>query len=277
MNLKSFLKENPLGIIIWQFFLAVIIIVALSWLTLFLIDIYTHHGEVETVPDMKGLYLPEAEEMLANHDLYPVIIDSVYDKNKKHGTIVEQNPAPNSTIKKNRPVYLIINAKQTRQIPVPDVTDLSYRQADALITSTGLKVENVEYRPSEYKNLVIEMKYRGLSIPPGTKIPEGSSIVLVVGSGLGEGTTLVPLLKGMTLEDARAILIADSLITGAIEYDVQPNGDQEEYIIYRQQPSQGKYVPSGTRIDLWLSKDKALLQKELDDSNSQDDTEEEFF
>ena len=158
MDFKKFWKEHTLAFIIRQFIYAGIAIVATTWITLLLIDVYTHHGEYETVPDMKGLFMPEAEQMLANHDLYPVIIDSVYDKTRKQGTIIDQNPGPNSTIKKNRPVYLIINAKQVRMIVIPDVTDLSYRQADALIIAAGLNVGDVEYQPSEYKNLVIDVK-----------------------------------------------------------------------------------------------------------------------
>ncbi len=278
MDIKKFWKEHTFAFMLRQIIYAILALVAISWITLFFIDIYTHHGESEVVPDLKGLYLPEAEQMLANHDLYPVIIDSVFDKSKKLGTVIEQNPSPNSTMKKNRPVYIIINAKQVRQIPLPDVTDLSYRQADALIRANGLVVGNIEYFPSEYKDLVVDVKFRGMSVIPGTKLPEGSAITLVVGSGIGSGETLVPTLKGYDLETARTAILADSLITGAIDFDIQPAGDIDAYVVYRQRPAAGKRVPIGTRIDIWLSKDRSLLDKTFDEESQKvDENDEEFF
>ncbi len=278
MDLKKFWKEHTLAFMLRHLIYAVLALVAITWITLFLIDIYTHHGESETVPDLKGLYLPEAEQMLANHDLYPVIIDSVFDKNRKLGTVVEQNPGPGSTMKKNRPVYIIINAKQVRQIPLPDVTDLSFRQADALIRAIGIVVGNVEYFPSEYKDLVIDVKYRGVSLVPGTKIPEGTFITLVVGSGIGNGQTQVPSLKGFSLEIARDKVLSDSLVTGAIDFDIQPVGNVDEYVVYRQRPVAGRRVPLGTRIDIWLSKDRTLLDKNFDEENHKvEENDEEFF
>ncbi len=277
MDIRNFWKEHTVAFIIRQVIYAVLAIIILATITLFLINIYTHHGESEVVPDLRGLYLNEAEQMLANHDLYPEIIDSVYDKNRKLGTIIEQNPSPNSTMKKNRPVYIIINSKQIRQIPLPDVTDLSFRQADALIKANGLFVGNIEYFPSEYKNLVIDVKVRGVSVVPGTKIPEGSAVTLIVGSGIGNGETLVSSLKGLTLDAARATLMSDSLVIGAIEYDVQPVGDVSEYVIYRQRPGGGRKAVLGSRVDIWLSKDKSLLDKTFDEDNQHDDENDEKF
>ncbi|HRZ96740.1 MAG TPA: PASTA domain-containing protein, partial [Paludibacter sp.] len=231
------------------------------------------------VPDMRGLFLDEAEIMLENHNLFPKVIDSVYNKDKKLGTIIEQIPGPNSTVKKNRPIYLIINSKQVRQVPVPDVTDLSYRQAQAMLKVIGLEVANVEYKPSEYKDLVIDVKYRGMSITPGMRIPEGSSLILVVGNGLGSGQSMVPALKGMNLEDAKLVISTDSLIIGAVDYDIEPSGNEADYVIYRQRPGSGKTVSSGTRIDVWLSKDKSLLDKvfEEDREETTKESEDEFF
>jgi beta-lactam-binding protein with PASTA domain len=217
--------------------------------------------------------------MLANHGLYPEIIDSVFNKDKKLGTIIDQIPGPNSTVKKNRPIFLIINSRQIRQIPVPDLRDISYRQATAMIKAIGLNVSKVEYKPSEYKDLVIDLRYNGLNVTPGMRIPEGSMLILVVGNGLGSGQSLVPSLKGMILEDAKLIVLSDSLVIGAVDYDSEPSGDEAEYVIYRQRPVAGKTISSGTRIDVWLSKDRSLLEKTFEEDNEDaiKESEEEFF
>lgn len=277
MDFKKFWKESIGGFVLKRILLAIIIFVALVWLTLIGVDFYTHHGESEIVPDLRGLYVEEADLLLTNHGLYPQVIDSVFVRDKKLGTIIEQIPPVNSTVKRNRPIYLIINSRQVRKVPMPDVNDVSYRQADAMLKAIGLSVSSVEYSPSEYKDLVIAVKYRGQNIPAGARVPEGSSLVLVVGSGLGGESSLVPNLKGLALEEAREEALADSMVIGAIDYDVEPNENENEYIIYRQRPAAGRSVPAGTRIDVWLSKDKSMLNKTFEEEEEQVEPEEEFF
>lgn len=278
MDLKNFWKNSLGGFILKRLLLAIVIFVALVWVTIALIDVYTHHGESETVPDLRGLYVEEADLLLNNHGLHSVVIDSVFVRDKKLGTIIEQIPAVNSTVKRNRPIYLIINSRQVRMIPVPDVNDVSFRQADAMLKSIGLNVSSVEYSPSEYKDLVIAIKYRGRNISSGMRVPEGSSLVLVVGSGLGGEELPVPGIKGMSLEAGTEEALNGSMVIGAVEYDVEPSGNEDKYVIYRQRPAEGKSVPAGTRIDVWLSKDKSMLNKVFEEDEAVDKQEnEEFF
>ena len=278
MDLKNFWKNSLGGFILKRLLLAIVIFVALAWVTIALIDVYTHHGESETVPDLRGLYVEEADLLLNNHGLYSVVIDSVFVRDKKLGTIIEQIPAVNSTVKRNRPIYLIINSRQVRMIPVPDVNDVSFRQADAMLKSIGLNVSSVEYSPSEYKDLVIAIKYRGRNISSGMRVPEGSSLVLVVGSGLGGEELPVPGIKGMSLEAGTEEALNGSMVIGAVEYDVEPSGNEDKYVIYRQRPAEGNSVPAGTRIDVWLSKDKSMLNKVFEEDEAVDKQEnEEFF
>lgn len=275
MDFKTFWKESTAGFIVKNILLAIVAFVVLAWVTLIVIDFYTNHGESEEVPDLRGMMLTEADAVLAQQGIYPQVIDSVFSKKHPLGSIIEQVPTPGSTIKRNRPVYLIINSKQVRQIPLPNVTDVSFRQADAMLKAIGLNIGSVEYKDSEYKDLVVDVKYKGASVQPGTRIPEGSTIVLVVGSGFGSGFADVPYLKGMTLSEARDQLAAFSLTLGATEFDVPPTDNEEEYIIYRQRPGSGRSISVGSRIDVWLSKDRGMLNKDFSDDDAEND--EIFF
>ncbi len=276
MDFKKFWKESLGGFILKRILLATVILVVISWITLYMIDIYTEHGETEKVPDLTGMYMEEVAVMLQNHNLYAQIIDSVYVKNKKLGTVIQQTPAAGSNIKSNRPVYIIINSRQVRQTPLPQINDISYRQADAMLRAIGINVSNVEYTPSEYKDLVIDVKYGGRSISAGYRIPEGSNVTLVVGSGLSGEDIMVPTLKGASLEQAKQLTLRDSVVLGAIDFDVPPHGNENAYIVYRQRPAAGKLVPAGTRIDIWLSKDKEMLNKTFEEDELEKE-EEEFF
>ena len=277
MDLKKFWKETFGGFVLKNVLIAIGVIVALSWITLFCVDFYTHHGEAEVVPDLRGSTVEEAQVILASKGLRVQVIDSVYVRGKKLGTIIEQNPSPNSNIKTNRPIYVKINSRFVRQVTLPELSDVSYRQADAMLQSIGLSVGSVEYAPSEYKDLVIQVKFHGRAVLPGTRIPEGSAVVLVVGSGEGNAEVQVPAIKGMSLEDATQAITTASFVVGAVEYDTTPSGDETEYIIYRQRPAAGSSLSAGSKINLYLSKDKSRMNEKFEEDKKPEESTEQFF
>ena len=257
MEKNSFWNNNIFGYTLKNLLIAIAVFIGLVWVTLIVIDFYTNHGETHKVPGVKGVSVEQAVDMLSRLDLKAVVIDSVYVKEKKLGTVIEQNPAEGSVVKPGRSIYLVVNSRSVRLIALPQVTDISIRQAEATLASIGITVSSVQYAPSEYKDLVLEVKYRGQSIIHGAKIPEGSSVVLVAGNGYGASATSVPSVLGMNLSAAADIITASSFMIGGVIYDVEPNGDEDAYLIYDQRPAAGDSVSSGSTINLWLSKDPA--------------------
>ncbi len=240
------------------------LILAFTIISLFLLRIYTKHGQSETVPSLKGLSLEEAVEMIDRHNLDYKVIDSVFVRDKKLGSIIEQNPAPNTIVKPGRSVYLIINSKAVRQIPIPDLRDLSLRQAEAMVKSLGIRVSNIEYAASEYKDLILDAKYNGQSLLPGTKIPEGSALVLVAGNGVGMlASGVAPNLVGLDINTANTLMSSTSYMLGGVIYDVPPSGNEQEYQIFRQSPAAGDSIAPGTIIDVWLSKDPTQAKEDF--------------
>ena len=260
----NFWNNTYVGYILKNILIAGGIILGLVLAALLFIQLYTNHGESEKVPNLRGTTLEEARLMLDRHNLKGEIIDSVYLKDKKLGTVIEQNPVPGSIVKPGRPIYLIINSKSVRKITLPDVRDVSLRQAEAMIKSLGVNIATVQYASSEYKDLVLDIKYKGQTLLPGSKIPEGSSVVLIAGDGYGSSTASgVPSLKGLDLASATEIISAGTFLLGGITYDVAPNGDENQYIVYQQRPEPGEPVATGVAIDLFLSKDRSRLNEAL--------------
>ena len=271
---KSFITYIAKHIIV-----AITILVVLVFAALWGISRYAQHGKTEVLPDLHGMYVEEANAMLRNIEIYPNIIDSVYASGKPLGVILEQIPPAGSIVKRNRSIYLIINSREVRQVPLPDVNDVSYRQADAMIKSVGLKVGSVQYAPSEYKSLVMAVNYAGKTISAGTRLPEGTAVTLVVGHGIAEGAnSIVPSLKGLTLEDARQRIASSAFIIGAIEYDNMSSGNGTNFFIYDQEPQKGISLPQGSRVDIWLSKDSITLSESYKNPHrTKQIDDEEFF
>ena len=92
--MKGFWKNSIVGFILKNILAAAVLVAAGVWITFRAIDKYTEHGVAEKVPDLRGAYMAEAEVLLAAQELYPQIIDSVYMRDKRLGTIVDQTPCP---------------------------------------------------------------------------------------------------------------------------------------------------------------------------------------
>jgi beta-lactam-binding protein with PASTA domain len=67
---------------------------------------------------------------------------------------------------------------------MPQLQDVSLRQAEIMLNAKGLILGSVIYKPSPYENAVLEQLQRGRYIAPGTDISMGEVITLVVGKDI---------------------------------------------------------------------------------------------
>jgi len=222
---------------------------------------YTHHSEVISVPDVTSLTVDEAAVFFEKKGLRYKVVDSLHMKSRLPGAILEQKPDPGSKVKHNRFVFLTINASSDEKISMPDVKDYSQRQAVATLQAVGLRVADVEYVPSEFRDLVLDVRYNGRKIYTGSQLPKGSYITLVVGQGESHGEILAPSLQGLTLNEAVDAAHMKSLNLGDIHYDVTPANteDAKMYKVYRQDPVSGSPVSIGKKIELWMTTDVTLI------------------
>lgn len=256
--------DTKVGFILLNLGIAVVVGIILIFVVFGWLKHYTQHGVEVTVPNITGMQKLEAEQCLIDSGLKLIIIDSTFSNVVPLGAIVEQNPPEGSLVKKDRHIYAIINSSNRRQVEIPDLHDISYRQARATLQSVGLRVSQVLYEPSEYRDIVLELRYKDQSLAPGEKIDEGSDITMIIGKGKGTEKVKVPSLQGKTLAEARASLIDHYHLTvGLVRYDEPPTPETENlYIIYQQSPTQGTIVLEGSGIDFYLTTDieKAVTQ-----------------
>jgi len=171
---KRFLK-HLLGMIV--------MISMLVWIVLFALKIYTQHGTYYIVPDYTGKPIDEviAGKESAIFDF--VVIDSVFDLNKPKGTVLHQDPYPDSKVKENRKIYLTIVSTIPEKTSMPDLKFLTLRQAINTLESCGLKTGKILYIPAFDADAVQQQRYDGKVIAAGTHLDKGSIIELTVGIG----------------------------------------------------------------------------------------------
>jgi beta-lactam-binding protein with PASTA domain len=197
------------------------------------------------------------------------IFDSVYSNEHERGTVVEQHPKPEFKVKKNRKIYLTMNAMNPEKMMMPNLVNLTIRQAQSRLESYGLKIGKITYEPDLGINVVLAQKYQGTPIKEGDTIIKGSFIDLVLGRGLSNESIRVPKLIGLTLEEA-TLKAADSYLRlGAIVPDPDIQKEFEPIAkIYRQRPEYNKNIsiPFGSSIDVWLTLDSIKVEIEMNDS-----------
>ena len=190
MGAKDFYKKHKI-------ISSLIIMVIISGLMVFLIGMslqaITKHGQEYELPDFLGMTAQQLQDFEQDSNIYNfqfVIMDSVFVPDKKGGTILTQDPAAGSKVKKGRKVYFSIVALSMPKIEMPNLVDLSLRQAENMLQTNDLKLGQVIYKASKYPNAVLEQRYKGRVIESGRQIPYKSEITLVVGkeSNLGEDT-----------------------------------------------------------------------------------------
>jgi eukaryotic-like serine/threonine-protein kinase len=257
MGLKKFLFSK---IFLKNLGYAFLIGIVLIWFALFFIARYTNKGKNISTPDFTGLNIDEVIRIADRKDCRIMIRDSVFRSTVQPGTVLVQNPLAGHRIKPGRIIYLTVASILPEKVELPRLTDISFRQARVLLESKGFALGQVEYRPSEFDGLVLDQKYRGVSVPQGTRIDNGSTIDLVVGSkGMG-GETTVPNLIGLTLTAARDSINARLLTTGAAIFDTSVHTaiDTLNASVWRQipPPDSIKLVSTGSSVDLWLKLEK---------------------
>jgi beta-lactam-binding protein with PASTA domain len=89
-------------------------------------------------------------------------------------------------------IYVTLNSSEPPQVKMPNLIDVSYRQAVSILLSFGLKEGQISYKPDLAKNIVLKQLYNGQPVLPETKVLKGSSIDLVLGDGLGSTEIDVP-------------------------------------------------------------------------------------
>ncbi len=259
MGRFHFLKEK-------KFYLNLLIIVLLSivllWLTFKLLNSYTRHDKVYTMPDFVGQDFKQVKHE-HSRDFNFILIDSVYPKGQQPGSIYQQDPLPGSKIKRGRNVYAIIVAVTPEKTTMPNVKGISLREAIGRLESSGLDVDHLEYVTYDYKNNIIDQYYLGAPIAQGTELVKGSKIMLRVGIGSDKSNVKVPNLIGKSADETKKLLNLAGLNIGV---ETHEDNDSIQYLCVRRMspgPSSGAVKP-GTYVDVWYHSSRTMdFKKEM--------------
>lgn len=169
---------------LWGNIIAMIVVVILLFVGLnYGLNLYTHHGEGISVPNLRGLSYGDAVRMLEERGLKIEVNDSGYNKNYAPDCILAQMPKVGCKVKSGHTVYVTVNSPHSPMMTIPDLIDnSSLREAQAKLTAMGFKLIDPEYVHGE-KDWLYGIKCRGKNLYTGDNVSVEIPLVLVVGDG----------------------------------------------------------------------------------------------
>jgi beta-lactam-binding protein with PASTA domain len=137
-------------------------------------------------------------------------------------------------------------------VKMPNIIGRSTSSAQNQLLSSGLLFGGEEEIPALEENTVLKIKINGSEITPGSDVPKGSKVILVVGDGYGNQMIDVPNVSGMAYDEADIYLSGLGLSVGTVLYE--PSGQADGTVI-RQKPAagEGEKIKIGSPVNLWVS------------------------
>lgn len=228
------------------FFLGLFLVVVFS------LRIYTRQDTFLSVPDFRGLTEEQAENTAGSD--FKLEIGYTYVNDKPRGIVLDQFPHPQDKVKPGRSIYLNVVSTEEPIVKLPDLLQVSKREAEAVLQSYGIKVKELIYKRDEARDMVLEVEYKGKKIEPGTELPKDAEVVLYLGDGFGSEIVVVPDCTGLELSEAQVLIKAFTLLVGDVYYDEDVR-NKDKAVVYRLEPAAGDSVEFGTRIDIFMQRD----------------------
>jgi serine/threonine-protein kinase len=196
-------------------------------------------GEVK-VPDLSNLSFEQAEHAVQPLGLQLSRAGERFDPSVPSGFILSQDPTPDTPVRGRKRVMVVVSLGEEFS-SVPEVFGESLRGARLLIERAGLKVGGITRVPSDDLGDGLVMA----TDPPAENVlPRDAPVALLVSTGAGEETFVMPDLSGREIGSVRRQLEALGF-----KVLVPPAGASVGAIMY-QEPAAGARIRRDATIVL---------------------------
>jgi len=204
-------------------------------------------GREVTMPNLIGMKIAQAQQVLQGNKLGLKIEDRVYST-LPVDAVVRQSPAPNIRVKTTQQAHVVLSLGP-QKINVPALVNLSPRAAHIELLQRGLQSGEISsaYLPSYAPDAVLAQSPQ----PGGISENAGPHVDMLVSLGSAPAQYMMPELSGATVADAESRLRAAGLKIAKIT-PVQATGAAAGSIV-SQVPARGKMVDASSSIELTIA------------------------
>jgi serine/threonine-protein kinase len=201
--------------------------------------------DLSATPDVRGLTLTEALEVLRAGGLEVGATDSIRHPSAAQGVVLGQSPLPGQLTEPGTEVALTYSmGPELREIP--DVVRLRAERARTVLEATGFLVTLDSVESSEFKGTVVAVEPE-----PGAELPLPAEVVLAV--SLGPPMVPMPDLLGLPEEEALVKLDSLGLLVPEVETRFRFGLDQGTVI--EQEPAPEEMVEQGSAVRIVVARE----------------------
>lgn len=153
-------------------------------------------AESVTVPEVVGVRIEDALFLLSEKNLSVKVVDIKFSGEVPENFVISQFPAPETKVRENRNVELVISGGAEKLI-ISELVGMKLREAKVHLSGRGVNSINVSYIFSEASQDVVIAQ----DPPAGFKMARGEGINLLVSAGVPETTLMMPDLRGIKLNE----------------------------------------------------------------------------
>ena len=203
-------------------------------------------GDIK-VPSVEGDEIVTALEKITRVGLNLKITQLSYDTAFPRNAVISQDPPEGNLLKRGRDVRVVIS-KGAEDIEMPDIRDMTLRQAKNVIHARGVPSPSIiKIHSSVPDGTVIAQ------LPPaGDRVAEISRVEFLVSKGQAEEHLIQADYHGMALEEAADKILAAGLKLGRVRY-VEGDTSSGDGVL-KQEPPPGKPITQGTEVSLVVLK-----------------------
>lgn len=224
----------------WYVGLTFAVVVVLGLIFYVATQVFGGGGTKVRVPDLSGQTQEIATATLAQKGLVLGAVNPQESDSPK-GTVIGQNPLPNTEVDQNTAVAITISAGP-KQVPVPTLVGLTQSEAINALTQNGLTLGKLGTKASDLPAGTV------LSSDPkeGQLVDQGSPVDLVVSSG----KIKVPKVVGLSEAQAKADLTNLGFVVVSIP---QEDGSVEPGTVLAQNPPEGSLLSVGKTVTITVA------------------------
>jgi beta-lactam-binding protein with PASTA domain len=132
-----------------------------------------------TVPDLRGLTLDDATGRIEAAGLAGGAVARRESRQAQEGTVLAQDPLPGMRVEPGAAVSLVVAVAPPPTVAVPDLAGMPRAEAARALKAAGLAIGEVSEKEGGKPGLVLAQAPK-----PGTEVPPGSPVSLVVSSDI---------------------------------------------------------------------------------------------
>ncbi len=205
-------------------------------------------GSEVMVPNLIGRTVSEASNQLAPIQIQMKIDGYRFDPKISADRILSQAPSPESRLKVNRHVRVIVSLGE-KKIAIPDLRGDTLRAAQITLLKRGLTLGgSAQFNSDLYEadNIVSQEPL------PQDQSAQSPVVNLLISSGKKEKTFLMPDLTGMDVSEITRTISASGLILGKVT--AQPVSGITRGVILHQNPPAGSRLRDAEEIVLEVAR-----------------------